>query len=34
MKYSIPFALTIIERLLGKEVAQKVDVGLMGKTPK
>jgi len=34
MKYSIPFALTIIERLLGKEAAQKVDIGLMGKTPK
>lgn len=34
MKYSIPFALTIIERLLGKEAAQKVDIGLVGKTPK
>lgn len=34
MKYSIPFALTIIERLLGKEVADKVDLGLKGQTLK
>ena len=34
MKYSIPFALTIIEKLLGKEIAEKVDLGLKGQTLK
>ena len=34
MRYSIPFALTIIERLLGKEARQRVEVGLNGQTAK
>ena len=34
MQYSIPFALTIIETLLGKEVAQKVEIGLKGQHKK
>lgn len=34
MQYSIPFALTIIETLLGKEAKEKVLVGLQGLTAK
>ena len=30
MMYSIPFALTIIRKLLGEEAAQKVEIGLKG----
>lgn len=30
MKYSIPFALTIVEELLGKEVKEKVQIGIQG----
>ena len=30
MQYSIPFALTIIEELLGKEAKEKVQIGLRG----
>lgn len=30
MKYSIDFALTIIEKLLGKEAKEKVGIGLIG----
>jgi len=34
MQYSIPFGLAIIEKLLGKEVKEKVQIGLMGKQEK
>ena len=34
MQYSIPFALTIIEELLGKETKEKVQTGLQGLDPK
>lgn len=34
MQYSIPFALTIVETLLGKEVKEKVLIGLQGLTAK
>lgn len=34
MQYSIPFALKIIETLLGKEVKEKVQIGLSGLDPK
>ncbi|MDY6276093.1 MAG: DJ-1 family glyoxalase III [Bacilli bacterium] len=34
MQYSIPFALTIIEELLGKEAKEKVQIGLQGLDPK
>ena len=34
MRYSVPFALAIIERLLGKEAKAKVEVGLNGLTSK
>jgi len=34
MQYSIPFALTIIETLLGKDVKEKVQYGLIGLTLK
>ena len=34
MKYSIDFALTIIEKLLGKQARDKVDLGLKGQTLK
>ena len=34
MKYSVDFALAIIEKLLGKEVREKVLVGLCGLDPK
>jgi len=34
MQYSIPFALAIIETLLGKEAKEKVQVGLQGLDPK
>ena len=34
MMYSIPFALAIIEKLLGKEVKEKVLVGLKGQVAK
>lgn len=30
MRYSIPFALAIIEKLLGKEIKEKVEIGLNG----
>lgn len=34
MQYSIPFALTIVEELLGKETKEKVQTGLQGLDPK
>ena len=34
MQYSIPFALTIIEELLGKDAKEKVQIGLQGLDPK
>ena len=34
MAYSIPFALKIIEKLLGKNVKEKVLIGLQGQSPK
>lgn len=34
MAYSIPFGLAIVEKLLGKEVKEKVLIGLKGETPK
>lgn len=34
MRYSIPFALTIIEKLVGKEVKEKVEIGLNGQCEK
>lgn len=34
MRYSIPFALTIIEKLLGKSIKEKVEIGLNGQTEK
>ena len=34
MRYSIPFALAIIEKLLGKEAKARVEVGLNGQTEK
>lgn len=34
MQYSIPFALTIIEELLGEKAKEKVQIGLQGLDPK
>lgn len=34
MRYSIPFALAIIEKMLGKETKEKVELGLNGQTLK
>lgn len=34
MMYSIPFALAIVEKLLGEDSEKKVMIGLMGKEPK
>ena len=34
MRYSIPFALAIVEKLLGKDAREKVEIGLSGQTCK
>lgn len=34
MRFSIPFGLTIVEKLLGKEIKEKVEIGLNGLTSK